>query len=186
MTSALMDDRAMFENLRAERPGAFESIFRSYYALLVVVAEQLLGTRSTAEDVAQEVMLELWRRRDAIVLDTSLRAYLVRAARNRALNQLRHDRVSRRADPEYMRGHSVPGADRALREAELERAIRDAVRSLPDRAREAFELSRVQGLSYAEIAAVLGVSIKTVEAHMGKALRILRERLAPWLPGGAQ
>jgi RNA polymerase sigma-70 factor (ECF subfamily) len=56
------------------------------------------------------------------------------------------------------------------------------VQSLPDRCREVFELSRVHGLKYAEIARALGISVKTVEAQMGKALRTLRERLAPWLP----
>ena len=69
-------------------------------------------------------------------------------------------------------------------EEELAAALKEAMGALPERCREVFELSRVQGLRYAEIAAVLGISIKTVEGQMGRALRILRERLAPWLPGG--
>jgi RNA polymerase sigma-70 factor, ECF subfamily len=66
--------------------------------------------------------------------------------------------------------------------AELERAIREAVRDLPDRCREVFELSRVHGLRYSEIASAMGISVKTVEVQMGKALRVLRERLSAWLP----
>jgi RNA polymerase sigma-70 factor (ECF subfamily) len=65
---------------------------------------------------------------------------------------------------------------------ELSVAVQAAVQSLPDRCREVFELSRVHGLKYAEIARQLGISVKTVEAQMGKALRTLREKLAGWLP----
>jgi RNA polymerase sigma-70 factor, ECF subfamily len=179
-----MDERAMIEGLRTGAPAAFDSIFRAHYPLLVAVGQSLLGDRAAAEDVAQDVMLELWRRRENIVLDTSLRAYLARAARNRALNRIRHERVGRRADPEYEGPAPAPHADRQLAEAELDGAIQHAVHGLPARCREVFELSRAQGLRYAEIAQVLGVSVKTVEAHMGKALRLLREHLAPWLPPG--
>jgi RNA polymerase sigma-70 factor (ECF subfamily) len=66
----------------------------------------------------------------------------------------------------------------------MSEVIRQALADLPDRCREVFQLSRDRGLKYAEIATALGISIKTVEAQMGKALRVLRERLAPWLPEG--
>jgi RNA polymerase sigma-70 factor (ECF subfamily) len=179
-----MDDRAILDDLRAGSEAAFDAIFRAYYAQLVVVAQSLLGVRAAAEDAAQDVMLELWRRRENIVLETSLRAYLIRSVRNRALNQIRHDRVVHRAGPHYEGPAPAPLADRAQAETELDQAVQQAVRELPERCREAFELSRGQGLSYAEIAQVLGVSVKTVEAHMGKALRLLRERLAGWLTSG--
>jgi RNA polymerase sigma-70 factor (ECF subfamily) len=63
--------------------------------------------------------------------------------------------------------------------------VQRALADLPDRCREVFRLSREQGLRYAEIAEALGISIKTVEAQIGKALRLLRARLAPWLPGAS-
>ena len=66
---------------------------------------------------------------------------------------------------------------------ELERAVRSAIASLPEKSREVFQLSRDQGLKYSEIAAVLEVSVKTVEKRMGQALAELRERLEQWLPG---
>jgi RNA polymerase sigma-70 factor (ECF subfamily) len=79
---------------------------------------------------------------------------------------------------------AAPPADEDLGLQELEAALRAAVLTLPPRCREIFELSRFQTLSYAQIAEVLDISVKTVEAQMGRALRILRERLAPWLPAG--
>jgi len=63
-------------------------------------------------------------------------------------------------------------------------AIQSAIAGLPARCREVFELSRIRGLKYSEIATELGISVKTVEAQMGKALRVMREKLAPWLPEG--
>jgi RNA polymerase sigma-70 factor (ECF subfamily) len=174
----------MLAQLRAGDSEAFASLFRAQYPQLVGLAERILRDRPSAEDVAQEVMLELWRRRDAIVLETSLRAYLMRAVRNRALNQVRYDQVRRRVDPEVIPRGTSPTADTDVLEQEIDEALRRAVHDLPERCREVFELSRVHGLTYAEIAQVMDISVKTVEAQMGKAIRMLRERLADWLPRG--
>lgn len=162
-----------------DRP-TFDQLFREHYPLLVGVAESMLGDRQAAEDVAQEVMIELWRR-EGLSIETTLRGYLVRAVRNRALNQIRHRKVAGRVGAEDLDLPAVPSADHSVREAELAAAIRKGVARLPDRCREVFELSRTQGLKYTEIAEALDISVKTVEAQMGKALRMLREDLAGWL-----
>jgi RNA polymerase sigma-70 factor (ECF subfamily) len=176
-------DHELLQRLRSGAEDAFDAIFRAHYAPLVGLAESLVRERAIAEEVVQEVMLELWRRRESLTVEESLRAYLFRATRNRALNHLRHERVERKGEP-YARGHSSTPAVGHLRlvEDEIDAALREAVQSLPERCRQVFELSRGHGLRYAEIAATLGISVKTVEAQMGKALRILRDRLAPWLP----
>lgn len=180
-----LDERALLERIRRGDEAAFETVFRAHYPPLVGLAEGMLRSRAVAEEVVQDVMLELWRRREALPVEESLRGYLFRATRNRALNHLRHSRVERRGEP-HVAGEGVdrPAAPAVLVEEEIDIALRAAVSDLPDRCREIFELSRVHGLRYAEIAGALGISVKTVEAQMGKALRILRERLAPWLPGG--
>lgn len=178
-------DADVLGRLKAGRQDAFESIFKSYYPQLVGVAESMLRERAAAEDVVQDVMVELWRRRENMDVATSLRAYLFRAVRNRALNQLRHQKVAPRADPGAAELVSIPATDRDFETREINRALRAAVAGLPDRCREVFELSRIQRLSYAEIATALDISVKTVEAQMGKALRVLREALAAWLPKGS-
>jgi len=178
-----MDDRALFERLSAGDQTAFDAIFRAHYAHLVSFAQGMLRDRATAEDVAQEVMLELWRRRADLAIHESLRAYLLRATRNRALNQLRHANVRRRAEPHLMIDEAVgPTGTSQIVATELREAIAGAVAELPPACREVFELSRGQGLRYAEIATTLGISVKTVESQMGKALKHLRMRLAGWLP----
>jgi RNA polymerase sigma-70 factor (ECF subfamily) len=150
---------------------------------MVGVAESLVGDRAAAEEAAQEVMLELWRRRASITIETAIAAYLFRAVRNRALNQLRSSRTRLSAEPQLAAASGgVTPSDARVREHELRAAFEEALASLPPRCREVFELSRGAGMRYSEIADALGISVKTVEAQMGKALRIMRERLAEWLP----
>lgn len=181
-----MDERDLLAGLKAGEQAAFDAIFRAHYAHLVGFAQGLLHDRSAAEDAAQEVMLELWRRREEVAITESLRAYLLRATRNRALNQLRHANVQKRAEPHLMTGEDSVNATGAseLVAGELKDAIVAAIAELPPGCRQVFEMSRGRGLRYAEIASTLGISVKTVESQMGKALRHLRTRLAAWLPEG--
>jgi len=180
-----MDERALLERLRSGDQAAFDSMFRAHYGQLVGFAQGMLRDRAAAEDVAQEVMLEVWRRRAELSISESIRAYLLRATRNRSLNQLRHANVARRAEPQLAGEESVnaTGASQLVA-GELRTALAAAVAELPPACRQVFEMSRGQGLRYAEIATRLDISIKTVESQMGKALRHLRTRLAAWLPNG--
>jgi RNA polymerase sigma-70 factor (ECF subfamily) len=180
-----MDERALMTALQAGDEGAYDAVFREWYPVLVRVAGAILHEVDAAEEVAQDVMHELWRRAHVLDAGMTLRAYLLRSVRNRALNHVRHQRVRRetRGDVEALYQEPVR-ADQPVVAGELAEAVRRAVAELPPRCRAVFELSRVDGLRYAEIAETLGISEKTVEAQMGKALRVLRERLAPWLETG--
>jgi RNA polymerase sigma-70 factor (ECF subfamily) len=182
-----LTDHDLLDRLRQSDHAAFEALFREHYASLVGVAERMLRRRETAEEIVQDVLLEIWRRRETLVIEESPRAYLFRATRNRALNAIRHERLVDRS-AHLVRGEtlSAPPTSAGAAESEIEEAVRAAVAELPDRCREVFELSRGSGLRYAEIAAVMGISVKTVEAQMGKALRTLRTRLAAWLPEDRQ
>lgn len=180
-------DRALIGRVIGGDERAFDEIFRTWYAPLVRAAETMVRDRGIAEEVVQEVMLELWRRRDSLDPSGTAQAYLFQATRNRALNHLRHLRVQRRVAPQLARDETREAtAPSRLVAQEIEAAVLEALEELTPRCREVFELSRVQGLRYSEIADLLGVSVKAVEAQMGKALRTLRERLAPWLPTGGR
>ncbi len=148
------------------------------------MAEWVVGERAAAEEIAQEVMLELWRHRESLEVQQSFGAYLIRSTRNRALNHVRHQRiVARELAAATLERRESPGPDAEVLGVELERVVREAVAALPERCREVFELSRVQGMRYVDIARALEISVKTVEKRMGQALSELRDRLAPWLGG---
>ena len=141
-----------------------------------------MRSRAVAEEIVQDVLLELWKRRENLADDSSPQAYLFQSTRNRSLNHMRHERVTKAGEPYARRPESTePTAHSHVVEDEMHTAVRLAIDGLPERCREIFEMSRTHGLKYAEIAVALGISIKTVEAQMGKALRILREELRPWM-----
>jgi RNA polymerase sigma-70 factor (ECF subfamily) len=173
-------NRELVERLRAGDQAAFEAIFRAHYASLADYAKGLVHSRDAAEDVVQEVFVALWTHRDRLATPDNLVAYLYRSVRNRGLNFLRHQRLvtnwhARQADLDQPES---PGADKDTERAEIIRAIKVAAAGLSPRCREVFELSRERALTYPEIAETLGISIKTVETLMSRALKSVRIKLA--------
>lgn len=177
-----MTDRQLLAALRAGDARVFEQIFREHYARMVAIGDRLLRDPARSEDLAQDVLLELWKGRARLDVSMAITGYLYRAMRNRALNELRHRRVVQVTAPRLRASEIAPPADHAVVEQEQDVAVHAALRALPERCREVFELSRFDQLSHAEIAEVMGITTKTVEAHMARALRALRVALAPWLP----
>ena len=181
---AYVDELDLLARLRAGDENAFDVIFREHYPGLVLTAGRLLDERSLGEEIAQDVLLELWRRRESLTITGALRAYLQQAARNRALNRLRQGRTAQRGEL-HLRAPTAPAAaDARVATGELAAAVRLGIASLSEPQREVFEMNRLRGLTYSEIATELGISVKSVEARMGRALKLLREHLAPWLPDG--
>ena len=177
-----MDDRNLIDRIRQDDSAAFDSLFRAWYPRLVRYAETMLHERAAAEEVAQEVMLAIWKGRRQLRIAESVGGYLFRATRNRVLNELRHRKIHEKALPFLGAPAEAPAdAEDRLQDESIQNAVRAAIAELPQRCREVFELSRVQGLRYAEIAEAMDISVKTVETQMGKALKLLREKLGPWL-----
>ena len=170
-------ESTLLARLRAGDRAAFEQIFREHFDGLAGFAYRLTRSRAIAEELIQDLFLEIWMRHERLIITETLRTYLFRAARNRAFNHLRRQKLERlwrleqREIPEAESGEDEHSAD------ELTAAIRAAIATLPNRCREIFLLSREQHMTYAEIAKVLGISVKTVETQMGRALKALRSRL---------
>lgn len=165
--------------IRAGDVSAFEAMFHAYHAPMCAFAYRYLGARDLAEEIVQEVFLFVWERREGWDVRSSVRSYLFTAVRNAALSYLRHERVVRRKESEVRRlqPEPPPSPDLEAVEAETVAAVRRAVERLPERCRLAFTLHREQGLTYAEVAAVLGISPRTVEVQIGRALKSLRKYL---------
>jgi RNA polymerase sigma-70 factor (ECF subfamily) len=175
-------DAHLLAALRAGDDAAFERFFRAWYPGLADYAVRILGAPDLAEDAVQEVMVEVWKRRESLPEADALPAWLHRSVRNRALNQLRFRQRVAGGDPESLPGQQIAAtAPRHLIEDELAAAVGEAIGDLPPRTREVFVLSREQGLTYPAIASTLGISVKTVETLMGRALAALRTRLGPRL-----
>jgi RNA polymerase sigma-70 factor (ECF subfamily) len=184
LASAIVSqDLELVRRVRLGDEGAFEQIFRTYYARLVSFARTGIDSQDLAEETVQEVFLHIWMRRESWVVERSLAAYMFRAVRNRISNARRSLRLETSYNADIARetdgGLDVSG-DGRLHEAEIEAALAKALALLPDRARQVFLLSRRQHLTYAEIAEVIGISVKTVEMHMARALSQLRLALSEW------
>jgi RNA polymerase sigma-70 factor (family 1) len=180
----LPEESEWVEAIRAGDPSAFEALFHAYHAGMCAFAYRYLGARDLAEEIAQEVFLCVWERRETWHISTSVRSYLLTAVRNAALSYLRHERVVRRRQTEIPEAQVTFAASPEVRalEAETITAVQEAIGRLPERCRLVFTLHREQGLTYNEVAEVLGVSPRTVEVQIGRALKTLRKRLAHHRP----
>jgi RNA polymerase sigma-70 factor, ECF subfamily len=161
----------------------FGELFRRVHSPLCRFAERYVGDAARAEELVQDLFLDLWARRDTITVQTNLRAYLFASVRNRALNIRRRDNVERdwaddEAQPSVRALHAAPPpADwQAAHEDEYE-LLRNAMASLPPRCALVMHLRWTDGLSYAEIASVLDISVKGVEQQLARGLRTLRTLL---------
>jgi RNA polymerase sigma-70 factor (ECF subfamily) len=161
---------------------AFERLFRRYYDELCAYVESQIGTPEAAEDLVQNVLLSLWRRREQLALQKTIKAYLYGAARNESIKFRKHRKVRDRWQGEKRRGRNGGRADASspledVERKQLKRAMQKSVDALPERRREVYVLSRQHGLTYNEIASVMDISPKTVDNQMVEALKFLRKRL---------
>ncbi len=159
-----------------------KELFEAHYRQVCGTIHRLVGERGVTEDLAQQVFIRFWEKRESITITTSAGAYLHRMAINEALGWLR----SKKNKPYEEISATTPfeqerDAEQNFLHGELEEKVRQAVDTLPPRCRAVFQLSRFEEKSYQEIADEMGISKKTVEHQMGKALRVLRDLLRPYL-----
>jgi len=169
--------------IRAGDERAFEAMFRTYYGTLYRYAVVMLGSREAAEDVVQAVFARIWEDRVTWEVRGPLRHYLIVAARCGAISALRHDAVRNRTAPllagEGVRPPESTAADEELEAEELRQRLSRALAELSPRAREAFVLSRSEGLSHDQVALRMGIATRTVGIHISKALAALRKAILP-------
>jgi RNA polymerase sigma-70 factor, ECF subfamily len=163
---------------------AFELLFRKYYVSLCVFANKYFNDPEEAREVVQEVFTKIWNGRKDLDLDESLNHYLFKSVSNLCINKLRRRKVESRYAEIYKQVYlnSVEISPyESLVASELKDKIASALNKIPPRCRTIFDLSRVEGLAYNEIAKTLNISVKTVETQMSKALSRLRYELKEYL-----
>jgi RNA polymerase sigma-70 factor, ECF subfamily len=164
--------------LAAGEEGALRRIFNLHYPLLLNDLRRLLTDEDACKDIAQEVFLELWKKRASLDIHTSLRAYLKRAAINKALNFLKSNKRFIFEDSDAISEEAVDMAAVQQEESQkndLELGLHAAIDTLPEKCRLVFSLSRFENMSHKEIADQLGISVKTIENQITKAMKMLRE-----------
>jgi RNA polymerase sigma-70 factor (ECF subfamily) len=170
--------------LKAGEVRGLELLFREHYGELCGVVDKIVRDPAQAEDLVQDLFLTVWQRRSTWEAVQSFRAYLRRAAVNRALNHVRSRRRDRHTAAESAAKDAVePQVLAELDRRDLGVEVDRAVDRLPERCRLVFVLSRFEEMSYAEIADAMDISVKTVEHQLGKALRLLREALQDYREG---
>ncbi len=161
----------------------FKSLFRRYYAVLLSYARSLVGD-DEAEDVVEDVFVELWQHQDQMVLGDRIQGWLYRAVYTRSLNVLKHRHVTsaylamtESLNERRMMNLDLYSPQQYVENEALRERLDGAIGELPEKCREVFRLSYMFDMRNKEIAEALDISVKTVEAHMYKALKHLRERL---------
>lgn len=173
----------LFNRIKQGDKLAFETLFRLYYKSLCVFSHRIVKDAVTAEELVQDILYHLWDKRESLALNTSIKSYLFKSAYNNSLKHIRHMKIVHEHE-NYVKNSPEPGIqqpDNYAETGEIMHIIDQTLSSMPEKSQEIFKLNRYEGLKYQEIAEKMGISVKTVEAHMSSVLRLFRENLKDYL-----
>ena len=171
------------KNITISTKSEFEELFRTHYSNLCAYANKYVEDIDASEELVQEVFFKLWNKREDIEITSSMQSYLYRAVRNSSLNLIKHIKIREeyKEHNEREMTYSESNFDDDVVATELEEKIRNTIDELPKERKKIFIMSRYDGYKYREIAEKLGISIKTVENQMGKAIKYMRENLSDYI-----
>ncbi len=177
-------DMYFLSRLKTGDEHAFDHFFNYYYPGLVLYADRFLNNLHLAEEIVQSVFMKLWKDRRALDIHSSVKAYLFRSVQNKCLDMLKHKKVRNKHTLEMMRSAENVREEtwETYIETELAALILEAVDKLPPECKKIFRYSRIRNYSYKDISEKLGISVKTVENQIAKALKRLRIELKDYLP----
>ena len=184
----VLNPRLDISSLRKGEKKAFEVIYNEYFGILYHLSFHYLHDGKAAEEVVQDTFLKLWEIKSSLNEQINIRNYLYTITKNNCLNYLRNQKISLKhlGNLKYLEMQfnyeALEKLGNYLQFEELRNKIDLAISQLPAEMMETFKLSRFEELSYKQIAEKQGISIKTVEARISKALRILRVELKEYLP----
>lgn len=161
---------------------AFRFFFDRYYTDLCNFVNIYIRDSTISEEIVQDIYVYFWEKKRKINIESSVRSYLMRASKNKSLNYIRNEKIKLNIYEKLSRATEVSEdmPDNILDANQLRKIIDESVNQLPEKCREVYLLAKSKNMSYKEIAGELGISLKTVENHMGKALKRLRKTLMPY------
>lgn len=179
----LLFEKLLIERLKSGDPDSFSDIFSVYYKDLVFYSYSIIRDLSSAEDVVQDTFIKLWEDREKLIITVSLKSYLLKSIQNRCIDWHRHKKILDNHSTFVLNNSSLYeyNTDNYLLRSEMEEMIERTLVKLPEKVRESYELNRIEGLKYHEIANKLNVSVRTVEVRISKALELLRKGLIDFL-----
>ncbi len=161
---------------------AFEVFFKENYDGLCRFAFTFTKDADDAEEIVQNCFVKLWEDRKTLVIGNSPKAYLFTMIRNSSLNQIKHISIREEYKAHNERNlQQVTLEDADSETSDLQEKVNQAIENMPPQRKRIFEMSRFEGLKYKEIAAHLNISVKTVENHMGSAIKYLRIELKDYM-----
>jgi len=177
MTQTKITDKALCAALYRKDLKAFDIIYERYWKRLYVYAYKIFEDQLVCEDLVQEVFVDLWERACVKKIDC-LEAYLFRAVKFQVLKVIRN--LKKTTDLEAVFAHLPEQlmADHLLEFEDVDRILKESVLALPEKCKQVFQLSREADLSNMEIARQMNISVRTVEAHLYKALKSIKKNLS--------
>lgn len=183
MKEPSISDQELAEKIKQSDDEAFKILYFRYYDKLFRFVWYRSRSQETAQDIVQELFSRVWRSRETLDPEKSIKAYLYRIANNLMINLSNRQTVERA----YLSGRSMADMiENPNDRFDVRERIQKAIDQLPNKARTVFALHRFEAFTYAEIAEALGISIKTVEKRMSAALKELRTTLRPFLDSGGE
>jgi RNA polymerase sigma-70 factor (ECF subfamily) len=179
-----LNDAAIIRLLKERNEKGFEQVFKTHFKNLHMYACTILKDPDLAEDTVQNVFYKLWEKIEGLNFSSSVAAYLYTSVYHESLNCLKHQKIkiTHRAHIVRQMNDRADSGPKKILLNELEKRLQTVINDLPEQCRTIFQLSRFEELRYREIGDRLGISVKTVENQMGKALKILRMKLIDFLP----
>ena len=171
-------DFRLVELIKQNDSAAFRNLFDIYCQQLINFSRRYVFDKQIAENIVQDIFVRVWVNRERLDSTKSIKSYLYTSVKNESLKYLRHIKVEEKGIKLINDSlNKTLNPETTFDQEEMEKKIISAIDELPGKCREIFSMSRFDQLKYSEIAEILGISIKTVEIQMGRALKKLREKL---------
>ena len=169
-------DQIILDGIKKDCESSFDRLFKKYYQKLVYFSIRIVKDPDLANEIVQELFVSFWEKRHQLEPAISLQAYLYRAVYNNSIHSINKHKRFQKTDLSILK-EAPEDFNHAMEATELEIAIFNQIEQLPDACKKIFKLSRFNEMKYLEIAEKLGISVKTVETQMSRALKFLRQHL---------